>query len=308
MSIAEKFQMQLSNLEQLNSKTVVGTGAHKDSHAIPPNLLKSVEEVKLAASNFNKTFIGFLKERKAYDNHMALQSLPPDADERYRKHAFQAFVCSRLFAGFENDRYTDSPDFWHSVEPYLRPYEENDFILQKYDLESRHQVYLAEYEELLEKGLSEVMEEFHVNQTGRSAFSRFCCRKLISIVGVHVLSKEFSRADHSKKSLIHQLATNPDYGDKFVKSFVKLAMTAYLLHRLAFQFNPPARTIRCARGAKFDRTYMDKAVPTDDDDSDANFVVGLMLVPGFQVGATVVKCTVFLVPSRSPATVSGPAT
>lgn len=55
-----------------------------------------------------------------------------------------------------------------------------------------------------------------------------------------------SSKDHST----HQLATNPEYGD-YVKVFVKLAMTALLLHCLAFQFNSPVRI--------FDRTYMDDA-------------------------------------------------
>jgi hypothetical protein len=74
-------------------------------------------------------------------------------------------------------------------------------------------------------------------------------------------------------------------------------MAAFLLHRLAFQFHPPARIFRYAQGTKFDQTYMENAVPIDDDDSEQELVVGLMVIPGFQVGATIIKCVVYLVPS-----------
>jgi hypothetical protein len=298
---ADKLSLQLSTLEQTNSKQVGGTGAHKDSHAIPPNLVKSATVVGQAALACTKASIIFLKERNAFETHEAVRSLPKGSqdDVRYKRHAVEAYICSRLFAGFENDSYMDSLDC-SRASPYLP--KETDFFLQNQDLEKRYERYLGEYNAVQKLGLQGIMDKLkHTdkNPSHLSPFLQFCCRKLVSVmIGVDKFATEFPPSgDYSEHSLLLQLATNSMYCDKFLKPFVNLAMAAFLLHRLAFQFHPPARIFRYAQGTKFDQTYMENAVPIDDDDSEQELVVGLMVIPGFQVGATIIKCVVYLVPS-----------
>lgn len=299
---ADKLTLQLSTLEQTNSKQVGGTGAHKDSHAIPPNLVKSATVVNQAALACTKTFITFLKERNAFESHEAVRSLPKGCqdDVRYKRYTVEAYICNRLFAGFENDCFLDSLDC-SRASPYLPKV--TDFFLKNQDLEKRYERYLAEYNAVQELGLQgiiDTLKNMDKPATGRRhPFLQFCCRKLVSVMhGVDKFATEFPPSgDYSEHSLLQQLATNSVYCDKFLKPFVNLAMAAFLLHRLAFQFHPPARIFRYAQGTKFDQTYMENAVPIDDDDSEQEFVVGLMVIPGFQVGATLIKCVVFLVPS-----------
>lgn len=296
---ADKLTLQLSTLEQTNSKQVGGTGAHKDSHAIPPNLVKSATVVNQAALACTKTFITFLKERNAFESHEAVRSLPKGCqdDVRYKRYAVEAYICNRLFAGFENDCYLDSLDC-SRASPYLPKV--TDFFLQNQDLEKRYERYLAEYNAVQRLGLQGIIDTLKNmdKPAGRHPFLQFCCRKLVSVMhGVNKFATEFPPSgDYSEHSLLQQLATNSVYCDKFLKPFANLAMAAFLLHRLAFQFHPPARIFRYAQGTKFDQTYMENAVPIDDDDSEQEFVVGLMVIPGFQVGATIIKCVVYLVP------------
>jgi hypothetical protein len=298
-AIADKLNLQLSTLEQTNSKQVGGTGAHKDSHAIPPNLVKSATVVNQAALACTKTFITFLKERNALESHEALRSVPKGSQEdvRFKRYAVEAYICNRLFAGFENDCYMDSLDC-SRASPYLP--KETDFFLQNQDLEKRYERYLGEYNNTQKLGLQGIMDKLkHTDKNpSRHPFFQFCCRKLVSVMsGVDKFATEFPPSgDYSEHFLLQQLATDSVYCDKFLKPFVNLAMAAFLLHRLAFQFHPPARIFRYAQGTKFDQTYMENAVPIDDDDSEQEFVVGLMLIPGFQVGATIIKCVVYLVP------------
>ena len=141
------------------------------------------------------------------------------------------------------------------------------------------------------------MEALKTNKDVSSdLFLLFCSRKLVSAITSMGLSFEECMVSENGESLLYNLATDPRYCDKFLKPFVNLAMETFLLHRLAFQFQPPARIFRYAYGTSFDPIHMENAVFIDDDDSDKELHVGCMLVPGFQVGATIVKCTVYLVP------------
>nr|PNR49596.1 hypothetical protein PHYPA_011492 [Physcomitrium patens] len=89
---------------------------------------------------------------------------------------------------------------------------------------------------------------------------------------------------------------------KFYESYFKLAVSVWLLHRLAFSFQPPARMISVLKGAQFNPTYMESAVPgiSSDVDTDqsalpSEALVGLMVHPGFRVGSSIVRAQVYLV-------------
>lgn len=307
-ALADKLGDQLSSLEQSNSQAVAGTGAHKDSLAIPPNLLKASFAVKEAAFAFTKKFISYLKERNSLESHISLQTIPGEADDRYRKHAVEAYISKILFAGFENDCYLDSLDLLRGARYLSSDFEVNEFFLHYQDLEQRHGRYLEEYDKAQKLGLQGYLTRFKTKKAGSlNPFHRFCCRKLVNIMyDVDGFSKEFPPfADYSEHCLLYQLATEPKFCDQILKPFMSLAIAAYLLHRLAFQFNPAARIFRFARGTKYDKTYMENAFPIDDDISDEGLIVGLMLSPGFQVGASIAKCKVYLEPESRTVTGSG---
>lgn len=73
-------------------------------------------------------------ELTAYDNHVALQSLPGTQMSSSTVYTLCKSLCAGtcLIAGFENDRYMDTLDSWYGVQCHLLPDEENDFFLQNY--------------------------------------------------------------------------------------------------------------------------------------------------------------------------------
>lgn len=301
-AIADRLDKQLLCLEQSNSKAPGTTGAHKDSPAVPPNLKKSVFVVAEKAFECSKAFLDFFK--KPLENHEVFQNPPEWADKRFRKFEVEAYICSHMFAGFENDSYHDSFECTQGSERYLLAnHKDTEFFMKNQDLEIRHQRYLEEYYSLQKFGLKGIMRDLKNIVASTNPFHLFCYRKLHNIItSLNVSCEEFgpfqeSDGDYSKNLLFCHLATNPKYCDNVLEPFVNLAKVTFLLHRLAFQFQPPARIFRYARGTRFDPTYMENAFPIDVNDSDQELVVGLLIVPGFQVGATIVKCTVYLVPS-----------
>jgi structural maintenance of chromosome 1 len=79
----------------------------------------------------------------------------------------------------------------------------------------------------------------------------------------------------------------------FYESFCKLAVSVWLVHRLAFAFKTPATTFVVAKGLPFDHHKMQSAGPLDD--IAPNSRVGLVVRPGFQVNQGIICCEVYLV-------------
>ncbi|CAK9874895.1 unnamed protein product [Sphagnum jensenii] len=79
----------------------------------------------------------------------------------------------------------------------------------------------------------------------------------------------------------------------FYESFCKLAVSVWLVHRLAFAFKIPATTFVVEKGLPFDHHRMQSAGPPDD--ITPNSKVGLVVLPGFQVSQSTIACEVYLV-------------
>jgi structural maintenance of chromosome 1 len=79
----------------------------------------------------------------------------------------------------------------------------------------------------------------------------------------------------------------------FYESFCKLAVSVWLVHRLAFAFKTPATTFVVEKGLPFDHHKMQSAGPPDD--ITPNSKVGLVVLPGFQVSQSIIACEVYLV-------------
>lgn len=85
--------------------------------------------------------------------------------------------------------------------------------------------------------------------------------------------------------------------DPFHKSFLRLGKAVWILHKLAFSFEPTAEITRIARGSTFDEEYMESMVQADGsdvEDGNAPKHVSFVCVPGFTVRNTIIKSRVFL--------------
>lgn len=131
------------------------------------------------------------------------------------------------------------------------------------------------------------------------AFSAFCCRKYLGI---------FHKELDVDKSMLQcgQQMDRKDLGAdgfdlKLLTTFFQLARIVWMLHRLAFSFEPNARVIRVGRGAAFNGDYMagvteDSTREEDDSVSEDTMPqrVALVVVPGFSACKCIVKSLVYV--------------
>lgn len=81
----------------------------------------------------------------------------------------------------------------------------------------------------------------------------------------------------------------------FYQAFLKLAKTIWLLHRLAYSVDPSVKVFKVQRGSEFSEVYMECVERNlAMDEGDQKPLVGLMVMPGFWVGGTVVQSRVYL--------------
>ncbi|CAN4125848.1 unnamed protein product [Withania somnifera] len=81
----------------------------------------------------------------------------------------------------------------------------------------------------------------------------------------------------------------------FYQAFLKLAKSIWLLHRLAYSFDHPVRAFQVKRGADFSEGYMESVLENFTvNENEEKPKVGLLVMPGFYVNGSVIKCQVYL--------------
>uniref|UniRef100_A0A2P2NJI9 Uncharacterized protein LOC105139355 n=1 Tax=Rhizophora mucronata TaxID=61149 RepID=A0A2P2NJI9_RHIMU len=179
--------------------------------------------------------------------------------------AFESFVCRVMFDGFH------LPNFSLTKEPL--PKKRND----------KQQDFLKEFAEL-----KSVKAKEFLSQKPNSAFSKFCRVRYLQLV--HPVMESSLFGNLSQRTLV-------DSGEfpetSFFDTFAQMAKRIWLVHRLAFSFEPEASIFQASRGCRFSEVYME-CVVQDEPLSRENALVAFTVVPGFRIGKTVIQCQVYL--------------
>lgn len=80
------------------------------------------------------------------------------------------------------------------------------------------------------------------------------------------------------------------------QQFLDVAKAVWLLHELAFSFDPPATILRMATGLPFDKQYHESAL-LDDESNEVPQTVLLLLRPAFRVRDAIIRSRVFCLTS-----------
>lgn len=84
----------------------------------------------------------------------------------------------------------------------------------------------------------------------------------------------------------------------FFASFAEMAKRVWLLHCLAFSFDPEASIFQVKKNSRFSEVYMksvtEEAFSASDDTPESDPIVVFTVVPGFKIGKTVIQCQVYL--------------
>lgn len=233
---------------------------------LTPDLFTSaVEAAFKAIHDFSKPLINMMKAA-GWDLDAAANSIEPNvlyAKRAHKKYAFESHICQRMFSGFQHENFSVKSD---------------NLIVTK---ESFFHQFLA---------LREMDPLDMLGQNPDSIFGKFCRSKYLVVVHPKMEASFFGNLDQRNHVMGGGHPRTP-----FYQAFLKLAKSIWLLHRLAYSFEPNAKVFQVKRGTEFSEVYMDSVVKNlIMDESDQKPKVGLMVMPGFSFGGSVIQSRVYL--------------
>nr|GMC63643.1 IRK-interacting protein [Ipomoea batatas] len=255
-------------LRGLSAKESEGTSSENRFFSVDltPDLFRSaVEAAYRAIHDFSKPVINMMKAA-GWDLDAAANSIEPDvvyAKRAHKKYAFESSICHRMFGGFQEECFSVKPE-----DPGVTN-------------ESFFHQYLA---------LREMDPLDAVGQSPDSLFGKFCRTKYLAVLHPKMEASFFGNLDQR-----NFIIGGGHPRTAFYQAFLKLAKSIWLLHRLAYSFDPPVKVFQVKKGSEFSEVYMDSVVKDlIIEESEQKPKVGLMVMPGFYIGGSVIQCQVYL--------------
>ncbi|KAK7325057.1 hypothetical protein VNO77_29107 [Canavalia gladiata] len=228
-----------------------------DEEVMVEGFLQIVSESRLSVKQFCKTLICQIEEtdHSLMDNlNLLLQPYKLSLNSKYSKavlYHFEAFINQSFYQDFENSVFQKN-----GCTKFLDP---------RQDRQAQFSSFVAlrnlSWNEVLRKGTKYYSEEF----------SKFCDQKMSCIITT--------------------LNWTRPWPEQLLQAFFVSAKCIWLLHLLAFSFNPPLGILRVDENRSFDPLYMEDLV-TDRQKSQGTSRVKIMVVPGFYVQDRILRCRV----------------
>ncbi|XP_054795993.1 protein GRAVITROPIC IN THE LIGHT 1-like [Prosopis cineraria] len=194
--------------------------------------------------------------------------------EDHKCYAIESFVCREMFDSFQ------FPNF--SLPNESLP-----------DRNNLRQVFFLRFNEL-----KSIKAKEYLAEKPKSPFAKFCRVKYLRLIHPKMESSIFG--DLNQRNLLN---TGEFPSSSFFSSFAEMAKRVWLLHCLAFSFEPQASIFQLRKGCRFSDVYMESVneeifVSSETDQTVESYPqVAFTVVPGFKIGKTVIQCQVYL--SRS---------
>nr|VDC90444.1 unnamed protein product [Brassica oleracea] len=224
--------------------------------------VSTYEAASKAVHDFSKPLINMMKAA-GWDLDSAAESIEPGvayAKRPHKKYAFESYICQRMFSGFQQDTFSlDSDD----------------------DTETFFTQFLALKD-------MDVLDALATNPD--SNFGKFCRSKYLILIHPKMEASFFGNLDQ------RDYVTGGGHPrTAFYQAFLKLAKSIWLLHRLAYSFDPAAKIFQVKKGSEFSDSYMEsvlKNIVVDEKGESPS--VGLMVMPGFWIGGSVIQSRVYV--------------
>ncbi|KAJ6806584.1 uncharacterized protein M6B38_175625 [Iris pallida] len=232
---------------------------------LSPNLFSSaVETAYKSIHDFSKPLINMMKAA-GWDLDAAAHAIEPAAvysKRAHKKYAFESHICQKMFSGFEEESFSiDVGNVNVSTESFF-----HQFLAVR------------------------AMDPLDIlSQSPDSIFGKFCRSKYLMVVHQKMESSFFGNLDQRNYVMGGGHPRTP-----FYQAFLKLAKSIWLLHRLAYSFDPKVRVFQVKVGTEFSEVYMESVVKNIILGEGEKPKVGLMVVPGFMIGGSVIQSQVYL--------------
>ncbi|KAL4585860.1 hypothetical protein LXL04_010487 [Taraxacum kok-saghyz] len=252
------------------SKDSEGSVENESSNTLSFEVFKSgVELASKAIHDFSKPLINMMKAA-GWDLDAAANSIEPDviyAKRAHKKYAFEYHICQKMFAGFQQENFG---------------LKEPDNNTNKKTKETFFREYLA---------LRDTDPLDSVGQDPDSEFGKFCRGKYVIVVHPKMEASFFGNLDHRS-----YIAGGGHPRTPFYQAFLKLAKAVWVLQRLAHSFEPVVKVYQVGKGSEYSEVYMESVVRSFvGDESGEKPRVGLMVMPGFGIGGSVIQCRYLVV-------------
>ncbi|KAI3498506.1 hypothetical protein L1887_34281 [Cichorium endivia] len=263
--------LKLRGLSSSSKESEGSVDGHENENipVLSPDLFKSAVEIaSKAIHDFSKPLINMMKAA-GWDLDAAANSIEPDikyAKRAHKKYAFEYHICQKMFTGFQQENFGIV----------------NDTKNEKHkDKETFFREYLA---------LRETDPLDSVGQDPDSDFGKFCRGKYVIVVHPKMEASFFGNLDHR-----NYITGGGHPRTPFYQAFLKLAKAIWGLYLLAHCFEPVIEVFQVSKGSEFSEVYMDSVVKNFVvDESGEKPKVGLMVMPGFGIGGSVIQCRVYL--------------
>lgn len=255
-------------LRGLSTKESEGSGDENGFFPVdltPDLFTQAVEAAYKAIHDFSKPLINMMKAA-GWDLDSAANSIEPNvvyAKRAHKKYAFESHICQRMFTGFQQE----------------------DFSVKSENLIVNKESFFHQFLALREIDPLDVL-----GQNPDSNFGKFCRSKYLAVLHPKMETSFFGNLDQRNFVMGGGHPRTP-----FYQAFLKLAKLIWLLHRLAYSFEPNVKVFQVHKGSEFSEVYMESVIKNliiDEDDQKPT--VGLMVMPGFWIGGSVIQSRVYL--------------
>ncbi|KAF5731645.1 hypothetical protein HS088_TW18G00328 [Tripterygium wilfordii] len=229
-----------------------------------------LHDVCKASHKFTEVLIDLMR-KSGWDLDLASNSVHSGVEfarKGDRKYAFLSYLCLRMFRGFDLEGFGLGDEYQEVCNGHI-----SDSVRTNSSLK-----------QLLEHVSSNPMELLSNHPT--CVFSKFCERKYQEIIHPTMESSIFSNLDQNE-IVLNSLSI-------FYEFFVNMASSIWILHKLAFLFEPVVEIFQVKRGVDFSMIYMEDVTRKCALSGKARAKVGFTVVPGFKIGRTVIQSQVYL--------------
>lgn len=255
-------------LRGLSTKESEGSGDENGFFPVdltPDLFTQAVEAAYKAIHDFSKPLINMMKAA-GWDLDSAANSIEPNvvyAKRAHKKYAFESHICQRMFTGFQQE----------------------DFSVKSENLIVNKESFFHQFLALREIDPLDVL-----GQNPDSNFGKFCRSKYLAVLHPKMEASFFGNLDQRNFVMGGGHPRTP-----FYQAFLKLAKLIWLLHRLAYSFEPNVKVFQVNKGSEFSEVYMESVIKNlIIDEDDLTPTVGLMVMPGFWIGGSVIQSRVYL--------------
>nr|GMC72614.1 IRK-interacting protein-like [Ipomoea batatas] len=211
-------------------------------------------------------------ESSGWDLDLAASAIVPRVSfwqVNHKCYAFESFVCREMFEGF------NAVNFSVSREPLPEGKKLQRLLFDRF------------------KELKSVKPGDYLAWKPKSTFARFCCKKYLRLIHPRMEQSLFGNLDQ------RSMVKSGEYPETtFFSSFSEMAKRIWLLHCLAFSFDPEASIFQVSRGSRFSDVYMesmsDEAFLSSEGTPETQPRVAFTVMPGFRIGKTVIQAQVYL--------------